>query len=85
MQDYKDLSGLQFIDFDFVTGCKQNQTLYSGGILSFLVVILSPISYFFAFFTDFSSYFQITKQTSGHNYENAIFQPGTVLLTLRVK
>ena len=39
-QDYKDGSGLQFVNFDFVTG-DQEISFHSGGNLSFLVVILS--------------------------------------------
>ena len=42
MQDYKDGSGLQFINFDFVTARRsRNQTFYSVGIFSCLAIILS--------------------------------------------
>ena len=41
VQDYKDGSGLQFIEFDFRDRRSRNQCFHSAETLSFLVVILS--------------------------------------------
>ena len=56
MQDYKDESGLQFINFDFVTG---DQEIKLSILMDFLIFFLSLFSlfssHFFAFvpFGDF--------------------------------
>ena len=51
--DYKDRNGLQFINFDFVTGGQQIKVAIPVEFQVFLVVILSSgfSSYFFAFIT----------------------------------
>ena len=45
MQEYKDGSGLQFINFDFVTGGQEIQVFILVEFRSFLVVLLSFSTY----------------------------------------
>ena len=55
MKDYKDGSGLQFINFDFVTGCQKTKVFI-------LVIVLSFFTSYFSAFVTFGGSFVLHKK-----------------------
>ena len=82
MQDCKNESELQHMQYDLLTDRSRNQTCHSCEILTFLASLCLFDLCFFASITFGNSVFQFQdykvslKRAPGHNYENTILQPG---------